>query len=94
MTTFVPNNTTLDLEEGKVKILTGPNASGKSVYMKQASHVMQHQGSSPVCSKLVSCTVCLVGCPVHLPLVTVGCPVHLPLVTVGCLVHLPLVTVG
>ena len=62
VTTFVPNNTTLDLEEGKVKILTGPNASGKSVYMKQASHVMQHQGSSPVCSKLVSCTVCLVRC--------------------------------
>ena len=33
---FVPNDTCIDLEHGKVKVLTGPNASGKSVYLKQA----------------------------------------------------------
>ncbi|KAL4713849.1 hypothetical protein ACJJTC_015503 [Scirpophaga incertulas] len=32
---FVPNDTESSLEGGFVKILTGPNASGKSVYMKQ-----------------------------------------------------------
>ena len=32
---FVPNDTCLDLEHGKIKVLTGPNASGKSVYLKQ-----------------------------------------------------------
>jgi len=32
---FVPNDTCSDLEHGKVKVLTGPNASGKSVYLKQ-----------------------------------------------------------
>lgn len=34
---FVPNDACLDLEHGKIKILTGPNASGKSVYLKQVS---------------------------------------------------------
>lgn len=32
---FVPNNIQSSRQEGKMKILTGPNASGKSVYMKQ-----------------------------------------------------------
>ena len=36
---FVPNDVCLDLEHGRVKILTGPNASGKSVYLKQVLHV-------------------------------------------------------
>ena len=34
---FVPNDTCIDLEHGKMKILTGPNASGKSVYLKQVA---------------------------------------------------------
>ena len=32
---FVVNDTNMSVEEGKMKILTGPNASGKSVYLKQ-----------------------------------------------------------
>ena len=35
---FVPNDTCCDLAHGKMKILTGPNASGKSVYLKQVYH--------------------------------------------------------
>ena len=37
---FVPNDACLDLEHGKIKILTGPNASGKSVYLKQVCYVV------------------------------------------------------
>ena len=33
--TFVPNDTCLDLTHGRMKILTGANASGKSVYLTQ-----------------------------------------------------------
>ncbi|CAG9796838.1 unnamed protein product [Diatraea saccharalis] len=36
---FVPNDTDSSLETGFVKILTGPNSSGKSVYMKQIAHI-------------------------------------------------------
>ena len=32
---FVPNDTFCDVQNGRMKILTGPNASGKSVYLKQ-----------------------------------------------------------
>ena len=32
---FVPNDSCFDLEHGRMKILTGANASGKSVYLKQ-----------------------------------------------------------
>ena len=32
---FVPNDTCFDDEHGRMKILTGPNASGKSIYLKQ-----------------------------------------------------------
>ena len=32
---FVPNDTVFDKKSGRMKILTGPNASGKSVYLKQ-----------------------------------------------------------
>ena len=37
---FVPNDACLDLEHGKIKVLTGPNASGKSVYLKQVSQTI------------------------------------------------------
>ena len=43
---FVPNDTFCDLQNGRMKILTGPNASGKSVYLKQ------------VCSCTIVCTIC------------------------------------
>ena len=32
---FVPNDTVFGKDRGRMKILTGPNASGKSVYLKQ-----------------------------------------------------------
>ena len=32
---FVPNNTVVYKDSGRLKVLTGPNASGKSVYLKQ-----------------------------------------------------------
>ena len=32
---FVPNDTIFDKDRGRMKILTGPYASGKSVYLKQ-----------------------------------------------------------
>lgn len=32
---FVVNDTNISVEKGKMRILTGPNASGKSVYLKQ-----------------------------------------------------------
>ena len=32
---FVPNDTDSGGSDGKIKILTGPNACGKSVYIKQ-----------------------------------------------------------
>ena len=35
MTAFVPNDAHIDLKHGRMKVLTGPNASGKSVYLKQ-----------------------------------------------------------
>lgn len=34
-TMFVPNDTVSNEDHGVVKILTGPNASGKSIYLKQ-----------------------------------------------------------
>lgn len=37
---FVPNNTVSSFEKGLVTILTGPNACGKSVYLKQASCIV------------------------------------------------------
>lgn len=40
MSPFVPNDACLDLEHGKIKVLTGPNASGKSVYLKQVSQTI------------------------------------------------------
>ncbi|MGC1481054.1 MAG: DNA mismatch repair protein MutS [Chthoniobacterales bacterium] len=34
---FVPNDTTLDLAEGRFAILTGPNMAGKSTYIRQVA---------------------------------------------------------
>ncbi len=36
---FVPNDTCFGDEIGRMKVLTGPNASGKSVYLKQVLQV-------------------------------------------------------
>ena len=38
---FVPNDTVFDKDRGRMKILTGPNASGKSVYLKQVKVHLQ-----------------------------------------------------
>jgi len=35
--TFVPNDTTLDCENNHLTILTGPNMSGKSTYIRQTA---------------------------------------------------------
>lgn len=35
MSQFVPNDSCFDSEHGRMKLLTGPNASGKSIYLKQ-----------------------------------------------------------
>lgn len=47
VTPFVPNNAVSNTKEGKIKFLTGPNASGKSVYLKQIGLIcfMAHIGS-------------------------------------------------
>ncbi|XP_046663000.1 mutS protein homolog 5-like [Homalodisca vitripennis] len=44
---FVPNDTNSNEEHGFVKILSGPNASGKSVYLKQVALIvyLAHVGS-------------------------------------------------
>ncbi len=34
---FVPNDTTLDVEDNRVMIITGPNMAGKSTYMRQVA---------------------------------------------------------
>ena len=38
MNQFVPNDTVFYKDSGRLKILTGPNASGKSVYLKQVKN--------------------------------------------------------
>ena len=40
MSSFVPNDTCCDLSHGRMKLLTGPNASGKSVYLKQVNTII------------------------------------------------------
>ncbi|XP_067137660.1 mutS protein homolog 5-like isoform X3 [Centruroides vittatus] len=47
VSSFVPNDTKSGGKYGKVKLLTGPNASGKSVYLKQVALIvyLAHIGS-------------------------------------------------
>lgn len=55
---FVPNDTLSNLNNGKMKVLTGPNASGKSVYLKQVALIvyMAHIGSFvPAESAMIGC---------------------------------------
>lgn len=44
---FVPNDTVFEKDKGRMKVLTGPNASGKSVYLKQVGLIvfLTHIGS-------------------------------------------------
>ncbi len=44
---FIPNDTHLDLEENMIQIITGPNMSGKSTYMRQVAIItlLAHVGS-------------------------------------------------
>lgn len=46
-TPFVPNDATLDGEENRMLIITGPNMAGKSTYMRQTALItlMAHMGS-------------------------------------------------
>ncbi|KAK3089281.1 hypothetical protein FSP39_002315 [Pinctada imbricata] len=55
---FVPNSTMSCEEESKIKVLTGPNACGKSVYLKQVALIvyMAHIGSYvPAKSAVIGC---------------------------------------
>ncbi|KAE8753179.1 hypothetical protein FOCC_FOCC000102 [Frankliniella occidentalis] len=53
--TYVPNDTFSSKSHGLVKILTGPNASGKSVYLKQVAVIayLAHTGSFVPAKKAV-----------------------------------------
>ncbi|KAH9515439.1 MutS protein msh5 [Bulinus truncatus] len=44
---YVPNDTNMGVEQSKMKLLTGPNACGKSIYLKQVALIvyMAHIGS-------------------------------------------------
>jgi len=41
---FVSNNYISSETEGKVKVITGPNSSGKSIYLKQANTATNFTG--------------------------------------------------
>ena len=54
-TSFIPNNTLLDMKDNRVIILTGPNMAGKSTYMRQVALItlMAHIGSFVPATKAV-----------------------------------------
>ncbi len=59
---FIPNDTTLDCDENRMMIITGPNMAGKSTYMRQValiclmaqigSFVPAKEASLPVCDRI------------------------------------------
>ena len=56
---FVPNDTTLDLEENRMMIITGPNMAGKSTYMRQVALIcLMAQIGSFVPAAEASLSVC------------------------------------
>lgn len=49
--TFVPNSTDCGGDQGRVKVITGPNSSGKSIYLKQVrGHTAEVSGISSLTS--------------------------------------------
>ncbi|PNJ03453.1 MSH5 isoform 3, partial [Pongo abelii] len=40
--TFVPNSTECGGDKGRVKVITGPNSSGKSIYLKQVAKAVNN----------------------------------------------------
>lgn len=52
--TFVPNSAECGGDKGRVKVITGPNSSGKSIYLKQVGEAYTLASgifiiSSPTC---------------------------------------------
>lgn len=45
--TFVPNSTDCGGDQGRVKVITGPNSSGKSIYLKQVRAIQPRCLASP-----------------------------------------------
>jgi len=56
---FVPNDTFLDDGENKLKLITGPNMAGKSVYMRQVAliAILSHMGSFVPANE---CEMCII----------------------------------
>lgn len=57
--TFVPNSTDCGGEQGRVKVITGPNSSGKSIYLKQVrGHTTRVSGISFISSDSQAHSTC------------------------------------
>jgi DNA mismatch repair protein MSH5 len=66
---FVPNDTALDAERsaGAIHIITGPNSSGKSIYMKQVALVsIIHLSLPPSLSKPARSNSSVLLCTDHI----------------------------
>lgn len=58
---FVPNDTLSNTNNGKMKVLTGPNASGKSVYLKQVTQsVIRLQPTISLFFRILVCKQCVI----------------------------------